>query len=345
MGSNWKNILFFLACFVSVNLLVLLVMSPRRQNLPLNAARIDGGSQIHQTPYVLNVRTHIQEIERRSFDELVENMSSDAVYAHTGLLNDDRYSSNLFFDAVMADRNNRRLIYEIGQRPAASRVDLVLKIFDKHFDAFKEWKANNTSGIEEVASFLKASGKQELTRADFFGNMSVGANKFPEGWNRIRERSHAVLSATFLVATHAGLNRLSEVLMRCYELQFLHNKRLESVGYPDVLHGSVGVESEYFLSVLWYGSDEKRCDNDALGKDLRRIIADSIEQKHLKRIPSEMVGWDAAIDAYDLREVDAEEPDRSKGSTQVDVFRWTCSEENIGRICGALLERLRSPGK
>ena len=338
MDSRWNKLLLTLIASGSVVFLGTLASGLLQAEIPSAAQKTE--VEAAESPTSFEIRKNIREIGDRSFDELVAKMSDDSVYSHFGLLNGG-YES-LFFEYVLADRNNRRLIHQIGLLPPEDRLKLVLVIFEKHFKSCEAYLNDNTSGLEEVAKYLRSRGKQDFTRADFHSNMTVGVNLFPEGWNRVTERSHAGLSATFLVATYGGIDNTCKVLKRWYDLQNRRNGRLEKIGYPDVPRDSVGLESQFFVSVLWYGSDQQRCGNQALGMAIRKIISDSVESNHLKIFPTEMVGWDAALDAFDVRAdvivaKNVKELDRSKGVTPVDVFRWTCSEETRTIISQQLL--------
>lgn len=293
---------------------------------------------VPETSLAREVRVKIKQTSKKSVDELIENMGDDWVNLHSQLYIDDGRASSWFFDAVVADPNNMRLIFEIQRGFSGDRrSDKVLEVFDRYFNYYWDGLYAQAQAKEEVSRVLREQGKQQLTLADFHSNRHIGISKFPEGWSEISERTNAILNATFLVATFCSFDDVGKSIRRFLLKQREINARLQAIGYPDIEHDSVGLEQEFLVSILWYSSDPERVGDSSLAKSIRRIIDKAVESKKLQRYRSEMVGWEVAVKTYDSKGIKSTSPS-DKESTPVDRFRWSCSDMERNSIAKELLD-------
>ena len=115
---------------------------------------------VPETSLAREVRVKIKQTSKKSVDELIENMGDDWVNLHSQLYIDDGRASSWFFDAVVADPNNMRLIFEIQRGFSGDRrSDKVLEVFNtitKNEELLREQLQKKD---EQIAFLLRCRGR------------------------------------------------------------------------------------------------------------------------------------------------------------------------------------------
>lgn len=295
-----------------------------------------------ETPLAREVREKVEVTGSKSFDELVQDMTDDWINQHSQLFVDEGPATSWFFDAVIANPNNIRLIFEIEKQfSGARRSGKVLEVFDRYFAYYWDGISAQTQAREEVARVLRTQGKHQLTLEDFHTNRRIGISKFPEGWSEIGERTNGILNATFLVANFCSFQDVCKSILRFRQKQQEMNTRLRAIGYPDIEDDNVGLEREFLVSILWYASDPSRAGQSPQAASIRRIIDKAVERDQLRRLNSRMLAWNPGMSTKS--KVDPTTTPSEMNSKPVDRFRWSCGDKDRIAIVLELVDCIAKP--
>ncbi len=281
------------------------------------ASESDGTATEHFQ--VQRAAAKIEEIGKKSFDELVDDMDDLSVVNSSGAPMSG-IIRGMDFPFTLANRNTRRLVAELQLVALDKRRQLCHDIFDRYFARHKKLYTDR----------LKA-------------HKAGTANGSLEG---IKSHS-AVCNSLFLTATFCDVSELAVDLRKLIELRAFVLDQLESIenvpsSVQQLMPKSVLPDDEFVMSLLVYNAEALESADAEVGNKIQQIITDATDERQIRSRKVTLVGWNAKVDSYDRALIkERVELDRSQGAVLVEDFTWQVyGKSKQERLMAKLMECL-----
>ena len=267
-------------------------------------------------PHVQRVAAKIDQIGAKAFDDLVNDITDRWVAEYSGV----NLASTLRgrdLALTLANRNTRRLAFEIQKLSPEKRLESCRRIFKSHLERHRLQLDRVLQALEDGTA---------------------------EGSHEAQENQLAICNSLYLTSLNCRLDVLAAQLAELIELRKSVSERLQTIkGAPpsvlSLMPQSVCPDDEFVISVVWNHVTTVLPQSEG-GKSTKRFLSELIEKQIITTEVVTVVPWNARIDWYDCVILKIDGHSLKEGNPYTAVYWDRCKSREKGRIMADLMSRL-----